>query len=331
MKTHKLFLALIGTLIVGTGSAQTWTLDGVSQSSQLSISSTESAVAIDPVSGAVALKTGNITIPTVSISASSPVTVGQNISVTWSTQGFTGGVSCNASASTSVAGWNGAVSSSPVQVTAPSTAQTLMLTLQCTGGNGNATNSTNVTVNPSTGGCPQPGYLRDEVATFMPYQLRLGTFSSTDAFRNPFPAIGAFAGGTTSTVSAGEVVAWEFVAPAPPGSDGAFVITTLASGPGTPISSISTCPGVIDYRLRTGPGNFNTGCMQVGNESGPSWTINGAFQNSPSRCHLTPGTRYYFNFAFETCVTGECIYRIGSNSANSRPADGEEIVDGEGQ
>ena len=322
MKTHKLLLALIGTLIVGTGSAQTWTVNGTTQGTALTSSSTESAVAIDPVSGTVALQTaGVVTTPTVNVGAPGSSGLGQNFSVTWSTNGFTGTVSCTASASTSVAGWSGTLTSSPVQVTAPSSAQSLTLTLQCTGSNGTASGSAVVAISDST--CRPPGYTRDATSPFVPYQLQPTTFATLMA--NGFPGFNSF---NLGSLGGGQVIAAEFVAPASTASDGYFEITSLASGPGTPITSLSTCPGDIDYRLNGTPAT--RGCMRVGNENGPAWTISQGQSLSVIRCILTPGTRYYLNIAFESCDGGTCNFRIASRDATSR-GDQEAIENQEAQ
>lgn len=310
MKTHKFLLALMGTLIVGTGSAQTWTVNGASQSSSLTSSSTESAVAIDPVSGIVALRTaGVVPVPGVTVTAPGTAGFGQNISVSWSTTGFTGSVTCTASASTSVAGWSGTLSSSPVQVTTPSSAQTLTLSLQCTGSNGTASNSANVVISDSS--CPPPGYKRDEGAPFVPYNLQVTQYSQL--FGAGFPGFDAFA---NSSLGPGQVLAAEFIAPQSTTSDGYFEVTSLASGPGTPITSLSLCPGEIDYRLNGVPAT--RGCMRVGNEGGPTWTINNNQQLSVIRCRMTPGTRYYLNIAFESCDGGACNYRATNRSSTAR-------------
>lgn len=141
-----------------------------------------------------------------------------------------------------------------------------------------------------------------------------------------FPGFNAF---NLGNLGPGQVLAAEFIAPATTATDGYYEITSLASGPGTPISSLSTCPGDIDYRLNTQSGGQRI-CMRVGNESGPQWTVNQSQSLSVIRCVLTPGTRYYFNIAFETCDGGVCNFRVASRDVTAR-GDDEAISEEQGQ
>lgn len=286
-------------------------LVAISASQAAPPSETNTAVAIDPSTGAVLMNTsGEVAVPTVTVTAPSSVQTGSAFPVSWSTSGFVGNVSCTASASTPVSGWSNVLSASPTQVSAPITVQTLTLILQCTGNQFTAVGSAVVSVIANSS-CRPPGYKRDENSPFIPYQLQATTYASL--MGNSFPSFNSL---NLGSLGPGLVIAAEFIAPATTSSDGYFEITSLASGPGTPITSLSPCPGDIDYRLNGTPA-FR-GCMRVGNESGPQWTINQGQPLSVIRCVLTPGTRYYLNIAFENCDGGVCNYRLASRDATSR-------------
>jgi hypothetical protein len=150
MKTQmKLWLAMAGSVIVGTGSAQTWTVNGTPQTTQLTQDAAQSAVAINPESGQVDLLTGGaVQTPTLTITAPTSVSVNQNFTVTYTAVNFTP-VTCTASSTPSLNGWNGVVSNGTASVTAPGATGQVSLNLFCTRSGGSNVTANNVIVTAS--------------------------------------------------------------------------------------------------------------------------------------------------------------------------------------
>jgi hypothetical protein len=311
MKIQKYLLVVVGALIVGTGSAQTWTVNGLAQSSNLISSSAESAVAINPIDGAVALKTATGG-PVLSVSVSAPATasVNQAISVSWSNAGFTGTVICTASSVPTVSGWNGVVSSSPVLVTMPANTGNVSLSLSCAGSNGTQVGGTNVTVGATPTCPPFPSYNN--------VQYNVETISFNSAFAANFPAYNnqySFPLGPGFGTAQGQAI--EFIAPAVTEADGLFqmALTTGGGGSGVPITSISKCAGQWGTNLNDVGGNGRT-CFKLSGEDGPEWTVNNNLVFSGARCLLVPGERYYLNIAFDNCTASACSFRVFSRRSS---------------
>ncbi len=154
MKTYlKLVLSILpSALAVGAVSAQTWTVNGVTQPTPLTPSASESALAVDPANGSVSVKTDGIG-PSISISANPKSTIVNGVTtILWAASGFGNSLSCVRVASPFLSGWNGtATASGSMSLTMPSNAQAVTLTLRCTGDNGNAENFTTVNVIGSSG------------------------------------------------------------------------------------------------------------------------------------------------------------------------------------
>jgi len=307
MKTYnKFMLSILGSaIVVGSVSAQTWTLNGTTQPLQLTTSSNESAVAIDPLTGVASVKTAGVG-PSVSVSAN-PGSVNVNVAttVTWSTSNFGNNLNCTRTSSPTLSGWNGAstLAAGSVSVTMPSSQQTVSLTLSCSGDNGSATNSTTVAVT-------QPGTGPD--CTVRPPGYNSGATGLTDSrteVRRPFFSLfnAAFPGpagqrwdGQPSGVSDGTVLTLEFVAPTAP-QDGGLQLADSPDrgGFGLFTTSISECPGHVAKYLQGSSTELDP-CW--GGELKPTayWTLNSA---NPQSCLLVPGKTYYFNIT----LVGRCL------------------------
>ncbi len=312
MKTiFKTIAILTGAcLFAASGFAQTWSATGGGASSgTLTDSATESAVTINPADGVTLVRSAAVGTRVVNLSASSPVQVGQSTSVTWSTSGITGTVSC-----TRTNGWTGTSGGSGTQnVTMPGTAQTVTLTLTCTGDNGSASASANVTVSANTGGtdCTSrpPSYLGS------PRTLVNASFSTLWGIL--FPGVFDSASITFPNISDGTVLAFAFTAPpasASP-SEGYIlnVLSPVAGGRGTIAAGFSECPGEMS--------NTTTPTCKVSDTKPRSeWTV-----IPPGRqdaCNMVPGRLYYYNLSMDNagCVSGpdpgtpgaSCAYRIVS-------------------
>jgi hypothetical protein len=312
MKIQKCLLVVVGAVIVGTGSAQTWTLNGTTQGQNLISSSSESAVAINPIDGVVAVKTASGgPVLTVNVNTTSTATVNQVISVNWSNSGFTGTVTCTASSVPTVSGWNGVVSSSPVQVTMPANAGNVSLSLSCTGTNGTQSSGTNVTVSGG-GTCPPfPSYNN--------VQYNVQTISFSSAFATSFPGYN-FQYASAFGTAQGQAI--EFIAPTVTDADGLFqmALTTGGGGSGVPITSISKCAGQWGDSLNNVGGNGRT-CFKLSGEDGPEWTVQNNLPFSSTRCLLVPGERYYINIAFDNCTGSACSFRLFSRRSSQRAAE----------
>jgi hypothetical protein len=310
MKTHQKFLhVLMGALIVGTGSAQTWTVNGAANPSgtQLTTSSTQSAMTIDPVSALLNLNTiGGGGTPTVAISAvPNPVNVNAQVSVTYSTAGFpAGSVSCTGNSTPSIGGWSGALGSSPVALTMPATQGPVTLNITCTGsGGGSANNFVAVQVNAINTNCT--GITPNILGVARTLDLR--NFSTFTGDATPFPAFGqTLAIGSSDGIDEGTVRAYEFVMPATiPGEfDGSF---SLGYNPSSSDVNPSTAQAAVSLNLCAGviPGNTPPRlCSSFGgNKAGVGWTKNNSFSNSPQRCLLVPGQTYFLNLGWKNCKT----------------------------
>src|SRR5262245_32930452 len=97
--------------------------------------------------GDSASPTNSVPQPTVTISSSSSaVTVGQSVTLTWSS---THATSCTASATPSESDWSGSVPMSGSQNVVPLSTGTITYALQCAGTGGSAAGSAAVTGNPA--------------------------------------------------------------------------------------------------------------------------------------------------------------------------------------
>ena len=313
MKAHnKIILSMLGSAILaGTVSAQNWSVNGVTDPLSLTASSTESAVAIDPLTGFTSIKkAAPVGTPTVSISAApASLIVNGATTVTWSTSGFTGGLNCIRTSTANLSSWSGTSSSASgsLTVTMPNTAQTVTLTLSCTADNGSATNFTNVSVTSAS----NPLCTSRPPAVFgSPRALVNKTFSLIWGVDFPGligPAFGLGEPGITD----GTVLAFEFVAPSGISYSGGWlqaVYSPDSGGRGTLIAGFSECPGEIN--------NSTAGCESSAGKVRNEWTTN----NRADSCKLTPGRRYYYNLSTGPCVSGPspgtpgavCSFRLES-------------------
>lgn len=311
MKTHnKLILSMLGSaFVVGAVSAQNWTLNGATQPSQLTSSGNESAVAIDPLTGVASVKTAGVG-PSVTLNASSgsvPVNTSTNIS--WSASNFGNNLNCTRTSSPFLSGWSGssAVTSGSVSVAMPGTPQVVTLTISCTGENGSASNSTNVTVTQSTGpvGCEQRPPAVNGSARFLVTQSFSGLWGS--AFPGPFNI--AYGVGQPG-ISDGTVLALEFVAPVT--SIQGYLLAVYSpdsGGRGSLAAGFSECPGEIN--------TMAPACASSVGKIRSEWTTTGR----EGACNLIPGRTYYYNISVENaCVFGPdpgspggtCSYRLES-------------------
>ena len=308
MKTYnKFILALLGsTLVVSTGTAQTWTVNGNPQSTPLTASANEAAVAIDPITGIASVRTPGAG-PSLTISANpSALAVNASTTVSWNAAGFGGNLNCTRSSTPTLSGWTGSIStaSGSVSVTMPSTAQTVTLTLNCTGDNGTAGNSTNVTV-ASAGQCG----LRPPSLFGSPRNLINQTFSSVwnSSFPGPFNA--AYGAGVPG-INEGTVIAYSFVAPTGNAVEGYLlaVYSPDSGGRGSLAAGFSECPGEIN--------NLTPTCSGSAGKIRSEWTSTGR----AGACNLIPGRTYYYNLSVESCVSGPepgtpggiCSFRLES-------------------
>jgi hypothetical protein len=323
LNSARLLALLIGvTLIVGTGSAQTWTVNGgaPTPNNPLTTNASESAVAINPVDGTVAIRTagtqpgtcGSGATCVVNVSSNSSATPGQTISVAWSTSGFVGAVSCNATTSSAATGWSGVLASSPLQVTMPSATGNVTLSLQCTGTNGQATGSTTVNVQPP-GVCTTPGFQPVDGGPTTPLSL-IGpiNFASTN-WGASFPGING-RDWNLPDMGTNTVTAVEFIAPpvGSPAKDGKYTGVNLGSGAtGFLLLGITPCAG--ELRASFNPTNPARYCSpEAGaSETSVNWTLLGNnLPNSADRCLLVPGQRYFVNIGYALCTGTACKARV---------------------
>ncbi len=312
MKTYnKLILSMLGSaFVVGAVSAQNWTLNGVTQPQQLTTSSNESAVAIDPLTGVASVKTAGVG-PSVAISANpSSLDINSATTVSWTASNFGNNLNCTRTSSPTLSGWNGpsTLASGSVSVTMPSSPQTVSLTLNCSGDNGSNTNFTNVLVlQPGSGvNCSQ----RPPAVLGVPRVLINKSFFSI--WGVDFPGlIGPAYGLGEPGISDGTVLAFEFMAPSDIPYSGGWlqaVYSPDSFGRGTIIGGFSECPGEIS--------NSVAGCESSAGKVRNEWTTNGRANS----CKLTPGRKYYYNLSFGPCVTGPspgtpggtCSFRLES-------------------
>jgi hypothetical protein len=308
---NKLWLALVGTLIVGTGSAQTWTVDGLNQASQLTTNASQSAVAVDPATGQVDLVTGTTINPTLTIQSSGAPTVNQLFTVSYTATNFTPSV-CTATSTPTLTGWNGVLTGTSSQASS-TTAGTFSLSLSCTraGGSPVTSNTLSVTVtNPNTN-CPAPNILGATTirgatvfASDRPFQA---TFTSPEVPNPTFPA----PTGVTSQpfdVQYNEVTAIAFVMPTgglP--TDGTLQASeSPTAARGIPIIALSDCRGDTRTSLNTGARSCVDGGFS-GQTAGVSWTdTDNNFPQSFQKCRLTPGVTYFINIASTCSFNGAC-------------------------
>ena len=300
---NKAVLSILGSvLIVGTGSAQNWTINGLPQSTQLTSSATEAAVAIDPATGVATVKTAGAG-PSVSISANpTSVLTNATTSITWNASGFGGNLNCTRTSSPSgLTGWSSTsnTATGSTSVTMPATAQTVTISLSCTGDNGSANSFTSVSVTqPGTGGvdCTQrrPGYNgspRQEV--------RRSYFS---IFNAGFPGpINARWEGQPSGVADGAVIALEFVAPTSPAQGYMDIVDSPDRGGfGRVTAGFSDCPGEISTFVPGSTTVLNP-CWGGELKTLSRWTLDPGDVN---RCVLIPGKTYFLNITMvERCLS----------------------------
>ena len=315
MKTYnKFILALLGTtLVVGTGAAQTWTVNGSPQSTPLTTSANEAAVAIDPVSGIASVRTPGAG-PSVLISANpTSVNVSVNTSISWTASGFGNNLNCTRTSSPSgLNNWSGSFpnATGSVFVTMPATAQTVTLTLSCTGDNGTASNFITVAVNPNNGTCSN----RPPNVFGSPRAVVRKTFSSI--WNTDFPGVfGSAFGVNAPPIADGTVVAYSFVAPFNNVIEGylQLAFSPDGGGRGTLAAGFSECEGEINNLQPT----CEAGTFKLRNE----WTTTGR----AGACSLIPGRTYYYNMSTEgPCVFGPdpgtpgglCSFRLNSRRYN---------------
>jgi hypothetical protein len=325
MKTQmKLWLAMAGSLIVGTGSAQTWTVNGTTQSAQLTQDAGQSAVAINPESGQVDLVTGGVA-PTLTITAPGSVSVNQSFTVSYSATNFTP-ATCTASSTPSLNGWNGVVSGGTASVTAPGATGQVSLNLFCTRSGGSNVTATAVIVtvnNPLN--CPGTpnigGTATAPVTVVRGNQVFVSVVNFSDLFLgNAFP--GGPSGTTTPLASLpfNEVRALQFEMPNNLSSDGLFSLSESSGGGGTgqPVLAISQCPG---EARNLAPSPRSCGDGPTSQTAVASWTdLDNGFQFSNRRCQLTPGQTYYLNIALQ-CPNGSCGFVLKTLEEIARPAE----------
>ena len=293
--------------VAGTGSAQTYTVNGVTQPSPLIESATLSAVSVDPFTGNVAIRTAAPAgTPVVSISAApASVSVNGTTTVSWSTSGFTGALNCTRTSSPALSGWTGTstLASGSVAVTMPSAAQTVTLTLSCTGGNGTASNSTNVAVTQPGGvdcSTRPPGYNSNgTIAGTSPRSLVVRPF--LQLFNEAFPGTsGSRWQGDPNGVADGAVLAFEFVAANTLRPNGRFeaVDNPDRGGFGQVTTAISECPGHIAQRSQSAPAELSA-CWGGFLKTSAYWS----FIPGNNDCLLIPGKTYYYNITMsERCL-----------------------------
>lgn len=295
--------ALVGLLSIQPGAqAQTVSLDNV-PAFNLSTSSTNSAVSIDPSTGNVTVRSaaGNLTSctastpnpPTITSFSSNLATVtpGSTFRLSWSSTNTT---SCSPDlGSPTIWASLGTLATNGFQdLTAPGTAQTITFRLTCTNGSQSVNQTTSVTVSSGSGGncTPPAGQTVNSSTTWN------GIFSPL-----PWPSFNAV---RRLCVSNGQIQALEFNA-----SSSATQFGTISTsgfpgdGDGLGRISISTSPGCFDGNV------LPATCLgPTATYPGVSWT-NGS---SAFACDLTPGQRYYLNFYFPNCTSGTCCRDLGN-------------------
>lgn len=303
MKTYnKFILALLcSALVVGTGSAQTWTINGTTQTTQLTTSANESAVAIDPLTGVATVKTQGAG-PSVAISAN-PVSVNINAAsmISWTASGFGNNLNCTRTSSPALSGWTGGPfpgATGSVSVTMPATAQTVTITLSCTGDNGTVSNFTTVAVT-------DPGTMVNCTQRPPSYNGSPRTLFSRSFFEMwdlPFPGSvgqGTFSGNGIG-ITHGTVQAFQFVAPssATVPFDGYLiaVYSPELGGRGTIVAGFSECPGEINNQTLSCEGDLS--------KPRSDWTVR--VPPTATRCPFVPGKTYYYNMSVTDsgCVSG---------------------------
>jgi hypothetical protein len=331
---NKLWLALVGTLIVGTGSAQSWTVDANPQASQLTTDADKSAVSVDPATGRVDLVTSSQPPVTLSIQAPGSVNANAQFTVSYTATNFQA-VTCTASSTPSIPGWNGTLSGTSSQATAPGSGS-VTLSLFCTRSGGANVVAPNVTVNvnPPTN-CPGTPNLGGTLAA--PVQTVRGqavisvprTFA--DIFGSSFPGETGtiFGQGTSVSLNFNETWAIAFTMPANLTKDGFFKLSESPAGgaTGVPYISISPCAGELRNNTTLFPwfgsaGSNQRSCAESpGNISADAnWTdLDNNLIVSSQRCQLTPGQTYYLNIGLG-CPIGSnaCGFRLQTTEANFR-------------
>ncbi len=314
----KQITALLGlAVIVGTGSAQTWSVNGVQQTSTLSSDPAVSAAAIDPITGQLAVLTaGAILTPTVTVTAPTTNTpINTAFSVSWTTSNFSGTVTCvPQSAPSGVINWpagqnNGASGTiNNVQATADGN---YLLQISCTGSSGGgATGSATVPVNSS---CPSPVFdmLPAPAGSTNPTPLAGGQMAWSSFFGRAFPGLQGDQG--VANLSAGEYIAVSFQGPTGGFASADRSLQGAINGGGGQTKAtvaISECPGVV----RTVPK-----CTSFEGDPSIGFTSQGAnFPLSFTRCVIIPGRAYFLNIANRVCDGAQCSTIISIQTTNNR-------------
>jgi hypothetical protein len=326
----QLITAIIGvTLIVGTGSAQTVTIDSAPSlnlrtaldNSGLALSS----ISIDPTTGnAQVSTTSNVTtcgvIPGArSVVVTSPGQATQNatISVSWAANNFVGATTCNVSLGSGSAvpasGWTGTglpyPATSSLSVTLGSTQPaSYNFVVQCfdttTGPSGSSTTNVPAITDPTSCTDPEIGKWRG-TALSPPGNPRIWetTFVTGGQTFVPFPGVSntQFSAGLGS----GTYDAMRFTVPvnAPVGAryDLSNFVSTQ-SGEGVLAGSVSPCQG--DFResflSNTGTRKFCISLGGVGGVAIGSVVDAGQGPYTVETCEIVRGRQYYFNTTFGT-------------------------------
>jgi len=272
MKAYLKFIlsALVSTLAVGSASAENWTVDGVAQPTPLTSSATESAVAVDPDTGFVSVKTAG-SGPSMATNAqeqnqsqAAPLAISDNPA---------GGIPPGA-------GWsvNGVTQLTPLTT---STTESAVAVDPLTGA---------TAIKTATALCAS----RPPAVFGSPRTLINQTFFSM--WNTNFPGLfnTAFGAGVPG-VADGTVIAFSFVAPVNNTIEG-YILAAYSpnsSGRGSLAAGFSECPGEINAMTPT----CNPGLGKIRNE----WTTTGR----PGACNLVAGRTYYYNVSVEnSCVVG---------------------------
>jgi hypothetical protein len=311
----KQITALLGlAVIVGTGSAQTWTVNGAQQNSTLSSDPAVSAAAIDPITGQLAVVTSactsgcNQTVTVTGPSSNTPSNT--NFTVSWTATGFTGAVTCvpqtapsgiiNWPAGQSFSGATGSVNN--VQATADGN-----YTLQVTC-NGVPGSSGNIVIN---GACPSPVFdmLPAPAGSTNPTPLAGGQTAWSAFFGRAFPGLQGDQG--VANLSAGEYIAVSFQSSGFTNADRVFSGVINGGGGQTKATiAISECPGVV----RTNPK-----CTSFEGDPSIGITSQGAnFPLSFTRCVIIPGRPYFLNIANRVCDGPQCSTILSVQTTTNR-------------
>ncbi len=284
------------SLIAVPACAQNLILDSV-PAIQLSTSSTQSAVQIDPATGNVTVRSqvGNLTSCTGSAPSPpvintfqpnvSSVTPNSPFSLSWTS---TNATSCSPSLGTTTWGGLGTLPTNGTQpLTAPASTGNITFRLTCTNGTSSVSRDTTIEVSSGGGGgnCTPPVPTINE-ATWS------GIFNG-----QPFPLNNP----TTINISSGAIEAISFVASGSIQPFGFF--TSQGAALGNVRASISTVRGCFTAA------SLGSNCLQdFQNQVGLSWQAGGS---SAVACVLNVGTTYYLNLQGDAAC-GNCTREFDS-------------------